>query len=70
MSDYMCGRNGYVSGFYHGEEGLNTLFKDGSARWVVDDRIYAHLYSVKDNNSFGTTWNAIEVCWEYLGEAF
>ncbi len=70
ITDYMMGRYGSVAGFWHGShDGANTLFTDGSARWVIDSRLYETLDAVKDNNSGGISWDAVVDCWEFLDEA-
>jgi type II secretory pathway pseudopilin PulG len=68
MSDYFLGREGTVSGFYHGEEGINAMFTDGSARWLDDRDIYDYIYGTRDDLS---GWNNVTYCWwEYLDTTY
>ncbi|MCD4823686.1 MAG: type II secretion system GspH family protein [Phycisphaerae bacterium] len=69
MTDHMLGRYGKVYGFWHSShDGANTLFTNGSARWVIDSRLYEHLDATKDGS--GTiAWATLNDCWDFLDEA-
>ncbi|MCD4823653.1 MAG: type II secretion system GspH family protein [Phycisphaerae bacterium] len=71
ITDKMIGRYGRVSGFWHNShDGANTLFTNGSARWVIDSRLYEHLDAIKDNTGYSVAWDAIVDCWDFLDEAY
>lgn len=70
MTDYMLGRYGVVRGFWHGTDGANTLFVDGSGRWIEDPWFYEHLYAIKDNDDYTTSSGAVTDCLERMAEAF
>ena len=65
MSDYMRGVNGDLQGFWHGEDGLNAVFVDGSANWVADPELFNHTEQNKDLGS-SECREIIADCWEYL----
>ena len=66
MSDYMIGYGGFVGGFYHGEEGLNAVLMDGSAHWMVDERIYQLVDDAKDSG-WTARADAATQCWVVMG---
>jgi prepilin-type N-terminal cleavage/methylation domain-containing protein len=69
MTDYMnASSNGRVYGFWHGEEGINVLFDDCSASWVVDDRVYPYFEDAAADGSYSARWGALNDAWGYLSE--
>ncbi len=47
--DFCRGRGGYVSGFYHGQSGLNALFGDGHAKWFGTSKLYEIILDDVEN---------------------
>jgi prepilin-type N-terminal cleavage/methylation domain-containing protein/prepilin-type processing-associated H-X9-DG protein len=70
LTDYVLGRFGRVTGFYHGKEGMNAAFVDGSVQWVADRRLYSRILADMEDGDGDYGLNGTFDCWTYLEEAY